>query len=365
MNTVNVSGQQFSGALTRLAWLGSPWSPIAWAARGLIGIGRSEWLPGLGWTVLFIGLTSVIFYASLVTAERLYINGWARVQVGTRRKKRSTVSTTRPSAAAVVKPGNTGLLTRRIPAPIRAVMMKDYRVLSRDLRNLSQIVSPILIGVLYAVMLGRGGHMSRETEIPVQFYTTIQSVIIYANVGISLFVSWGLLSRLSLMSFSQEGSHYWLLKTAPIGPRQLLLSKYMVAYLPSLALGWVFMLAIFILQGGTLSVLFYGMAMIAFSTAGAVGISLSFGIAGANLKWENPRAMIRGTAGCVSSLVSFLYLGGIVAIFFGPTVIINLLGLPGIYGILAGLVVGIPVSLACAYFPPRAVMSRITRIGEE
>jgi ABC-2 type transport system permease protein len=222
-----------------------------------------------------------------------------------------------------------------------------------------------LIGVLYAVMLGRGGQFSRDSEVPTQFASTMRSVIIYANVGISLFVSWGLLSRLAMMGFSQEGKQFWLLKTAPISPQQMLLSKFLVAYLPSLTLGWVFMLAIFAIQGGSLSVLIYGMTMIAFSTAGAVGISLSFGVAGANLKWENPRGMVRGTTGCISSLVSFLYLGGIVAVFFGPTVLLSILNLPSMYGILAGLLIGIPASLVCAYLPPRAVLNRVARIGEE
>ena len=79
--------------------------------------------------------------------------------------------------------------------------------------------------------------------------------------GLSLFVSWMLTARLAAMGFSPEGHSSWLLKTAPISPANLVISKLLVAYLPSLALGWIFLVVIWILQHGTLDVLLFSLAV--------------------------------------------------------------------------------------------------------
>ena len=62
--------------------------------------------------------------------------------------------------------------------------------------------------------------------------------MLYANAGISLFISWPLLSRLAMMSFSLEGKQYWLLKSAPVTTARLVTGKYLVAYIPTLILCW-------------------------------------------------------------------------------------------------------------------------------
>ncbi len=193
----------------------------------------------------------------------------------------------------------------------------------------------------------------------------IGQVSLYANVGISLFVSWALLSRLALMSFSQEGRSYWMLKSAPVSPIQLLVAKFLVAYLPPLGVGTAFMVIISIVQRADLGTVVYGLAMIAFSIAGAVGVNLAFGAAGTNLKWQNPRRMLRTSFGCLSSLVGTVYMGVIIALFFGPPIVFGYFGLAESLGKLVGLLLGIPASLACAILPPSFVVRRVARIGEE
>jgi len=64
----------------------------------------------------------------------------------------------------------------------------------------------------------------------------------------SLFVGWMLISRLAGMAFSSEGKNYWMVKASPVRPAHLLAAKFLVSYLPTLALGVVFMVAVSILQ---------------------------------------------------------------------------------------------------------------------
>ena len=56
-------------------------------------------------------------------------------------------------------------------------------------------------------------------------------------------MAWIFAVRLALGGIGMEGKRYWLLKVAPLRAEVLLAAKFAVAYLPSLALGTVFLVA--------------------------------------------------------------------------------------------------------------------------
>jgi ABC-2 type transport system permease protein len=360
MNFGNVSSGQVSDVANLLPRLTAPWSPLTWAGRSMVYIGEGRWLAGLALTALTLGLTGGIFALSLVSAERLYLSGWSSVQVGTRKKKK----TARPARPAKVR--ENGLVNRLIPAPVRGILHKDYLMLRRDLRSMSQLVTPLILGIVYSLVLIRGGGPSQpNSQMPQAFAEIIRNFRVYANVGISLFVGWSLLSRLAAMGFSQEGKNYWLLKTAPVSTGLLLVSKYLVAYLPTLALCSGFLLIISLVQGSSLGVLVYSLLAVALTIAGAAGMNLAFGVAGANFNWEDPRRISQGSIGCLGALASFLYLAFSLLLFFGPAVGLNSLGLPQIVGQGAGLVLGTAACLAVGIVPLMLVRGRVPNLAED
>jgi hypothetical protein len=73
----DVDSQQVAGLFSMTERFNQPWSPLAWAGRGLILLGKGEWLPAVGLLGLALLVTGGIFYAALVTSERLYYSGWA------------------------------------------------------------------------------------------------------------------------------------------------------------------------------------------------------------------------------------------------------------------------------------------------
>ncbi len=139
---------------------------------------------------------------------------------------------------------------RLLPAPVRGIIWKDFLLLRRDLRNLSQLISPLIFGVIYSFMLFRTGGQppAGQGDAPDWFMNSFRILLSYGNVGMSLFVGWWLLGRLSGMAFSSEGRNYWMLKAAPVRPGYLLAAKFLVAYLPTLALGLFFLVGISLLQ---------------------------------------------------------------------------------------------------------------------
>jgi ABC-2 type transport system permease protein len=360
--SVDVSSTQASQAMGALTLLNTPWSPLAWAGRGLVDIGQGRWLPGVGFLLLTLGLSGAVFVVALNSAERLYYTGWARMQSGTSRRK--SRRTSRPRSAK--RRPMAGLLDGRMPAAVRGLMVKDALVIRRDLRNMSQLLSPLILGVIYAAALVRGGGpgAASQGEGPAWLMQILKNLVVYGNVGISLFVGWSLMSRLAMMGFSHEGKHYWLLKSAPVSADQLLAAKFLAAYLPTLALGWGFLVVISLVQGARLATLLFGMPVVALSIAGGVGISLAFGVMGVNLEWDDPRHMTRGSTGCLGLLASAGCMVVCMGLFFGPPLVFVLLGWPEVAGQLVGLALGGIASLACAVLPPRLVRERVPRIGE-
>lgn len=362
-NFGDVSEDQAVRAVSLVSRLNTPVSPLAWAGRSLVAIGEGQWLAGMALALVTMGLTGGVFALSLVTAERLYYSGWARVQISPR-SKRVTHASRRAGAPSG---GFSALAGRLIPQPVAGIVTKDLLMLRRDLRNMSQLVTPLILGVVYALMLLRSGGEPPpgRGEAPPEFMEAMRSLLVYANVGISLFVSWSLISRLGAMGFSQEGKNYWMLKTAPLNARQLLGAKYLVAFAPTLLLGWGFLLVISLVQRSSLGTMVFSMAVVALTIAGTAGLNLAFGVAGANFDWEDPRRISQGSMGCLGALASMVYLMLSLALFFGPLLLVRTLGGPVALGQVLGLVIGGAASLAATVVPLWLVRKRVPRLAEE
>jgi hypothetical protein len=231
---------------------------------------------------------------------------------------------------------------------------------------MSQLITPIILGLVYALFFLRPGSQAAygRGEAPALVMQAISGAIDFGGVAISLFVGMTLVSRLGLISFSQEGKNYWMLRTSPAAPRFLLAAKYLVTYLPAVAISWIVLLIIGVLQQLPVSTILFGVLVIALSTFGTAGISVSFGVMGVNLTWEDPRRMNSGWFGCFSVLAGFLYLIVELGLFLGPPVLFSIFGGSVLAGEALGLVLGGILAVVCAIVPPSLVVRRIPSIGE-
>ena len=353
--------KQAQQAMQMVTRLNTPWSPLAWAGRGLISLGKSDWLPGTSLTLLTLLVCGLVFSAALVTAERLYYNGWASMQNVPRKRKSN-----RRLNGSAASPRIIPLFQLWKPSALWAMIQKDFLVLRRDMRNMSQLVMPLILGIIYFFMLFRNGNelsVGRGDAPPV-LLELIHNASTYASVGLSLFVGWMLLGRLAGMGFAQEGKSYWLIKTAPVSSTKQIVAKFLVAILPTLGLCITFLLLTWMIQRTGFATLLFALPAVTLCIAGNTGIYLSFGIAGANLNWDDPRHMQKGVASCLGALVSMIYFPISLLLFFSPPIAVTLINLPVIAGQIAGLLLGGAFSLTCAIIPLVLVHRRVARLGE-
>lgn len=360
-NWSQFSPDQTQQALSMVKRFNTPWSPLAWAGRGIIHIGKGEFVQGFGLIVPVALLCSVIFWIALSASERLYFSGWANLQINQKKRKTSKAIDRARNPSRLI-----AALQRWRLSALWGIILKDLMVLRRDLRNMSQLVTPLIIGVVYFVMLLRGGNTGPDfpEQTPVLVTEMLKNVRIYANVGLALFVGWMLLGRLAGMGFAHEGRSYWLLKSAPVGPGQLIAAKYLVAYLPTWAICTAFLLVTMLIEMQTPSILLFSLPVVSLSIAGNAGINLAFGVTGANMNWEDPRQMQRTASGCLGSFASMLYLPMGLVLFFGPPIVAQAFDLPMIVGQLTGLLLGGAFSLICAILPLWLVRKKVEQLGE-
>ena len=370
-HSANVSSAQVSNSLTLLLRFNTPWLPLNWAGQGLVALGEGRWLTGSLLVTLTLGLSALTFMAALATAERWYYSGWAGMQVVARKKKQ--VRNHRPAASGEASPSLTFSreiplfgMSRLLPAPVWGILWKDFLLLRRDLRNLSQLISPLIFGVIYSLIMFRtGGQLpAGQGQAPTWFLDSLRILISYGNVGMSLFVGWWLLGRLSGMAFSSEGRNYWILKAAPLRAGHLLMAKFLVAYLPTLALGLFFLAGISLVQKIPFISFLYSLVAVAMCLAGMNGILLAFGVMGANFKWEDPRKMSAGSLGCLGAFLAMLYLPLAFGLFIGPLWLVTAINVPPGYGYLAGFILGAAVTGTCALLPPWLVRGKVARLDE-
>ncbi len=354
---INFSGTRIAG-LMLLA--NTRWLPLNWAGQGLVALGEGRWLSGVLLVGGTLGLTALTFWLAVITAQRLYYSGWAGMQVVARKKSP-------PAARKTYRTTTSTGLVRLLPKPVFAILQKDFLTLRRDLRSLSQLISPLILGIVYTLLIirGSGEPPPGRGEAPDWFMNSFQVVLTYSSVGMSLFVGWMLLSRLAGMGFSHEGKNYWMLKASPVRVWQLLASKFLVAYLPALALGFIFLTVISVMQGLSIGEFLYSFIAIVMCLAGMTGMLLSFGAAGANFNWDDPRKMNSGMMGCFGQILTMIYLPISFGMFIAPLGFAQFLEFPLIYGYLIGLVLGSAFAAGFTIVPLWLVRKRVERLGTE
>ena len=204
----------------------------------------------------------------------------------------------------------TDWLLRRFDAPTRALIGKEVRTLTRDVAQWSQLflMAALMFLYLYNIrMLPLGG----DARAP---------IISYANLGMAGFIIAAICLRFAYPSISSEGKAFWMLQTAPVSYRRLLISKVVVYSIPLTGLSLILtVFANLILHANLVVWLFttIGASMLA---ATLVSLGVGLGAITPNFNAENPLQVGLSLGGFGYMAVALAYIGAIMLLMARPVV---------------------------------------------
>lgn len=251
------------------------------------------------------------------------------------------------------------LLVRADPH-VRALIGKEVRTITRDVAQWSQVflMAALLFVYLYNIrMLPLGGD-ARAT------------IVAYANLGMAGFVIAAICLRFAYPSISAEGKAFWMLQTAPISYRQLLLVKVLVFATP------LTLLALFLTAFANL-LLGAGPAIWAFTLFGSsllavtlVSLGVGMGALRPDFNVENPLQVGLSLGGFAYIAVAMAYVGTMMVLMARPIVRyfmwrVLAVGESGEWlTVLFPIVSALTLSAALSVIPIMAAERRMTRPGE-
>ncbi len=245
--------------------------------------------PAIGFFVAFVALAAPIYFRAYVRA-------------------RENLAPTAIGAGGFTRIAD--WLLRPFDAPTRALIGKEVRTLTRDVAQWSQLflMAALMFLYLYNIrMLPLGGDARA-------------SIISYANLGMAGFIIAAICLRFAYPSVSSEGRAFWMLQTAPVSYRRLLIAKVVVYSIPLTALSLILTaFANVILHANAVIWVFtiVGASMLA-GTLVSLGVGL--GAITPNFNAENPLQVGLSLGGFGYMAAALAYVGAIMFLMARPVV---------------------------------------------
>lgn len=278
--------------------------PNNWAARGLLAFGHGHYLEAVIALGALTILSGGVFALCLLAAERLYYSGWANLQSAPSRPARRS---RREEQAGRVRE------LAFLPRAVQGLLTKDLLLFFRDPQGWSEMLMPIAVYVLFLVQ-GLGGRGEQGGE--------------GLALGMSAFVFFlvsSMVSRLGLAGVGTEGQQVWLIKTAPVPPRQILWAKFLAAYLLFLVMS-ALMLAGMALAGRAGGDLILGnWLLVALLGLGGLAMGVGLGASFPRFETERRRQHVSPGAGCLYFPLLMVYAGVISVLLLLPAALTGLL----------------------------------------
>jgi ABC-2 type transport system permease protein len=201
-------------------------------------------------------------------------------------------------------------LLRRFEAPTRAMIGKEVRTLTRDVAQWSQLFLMIALLFIYLYnirMLPLGGDARAM-------------IIAYANLGMAGFIIAAICLRFAYPSISSEGRAFWMLQSAPVSYRRLLIAKVVVYALPLTALALVLTAFANVILHASAIVWFFTMIGASLLAVTLVSLGVGLGAITPNFAAENPLQVGLSLGGFGYMAAALAYVAAIMLLMARPIV---------------------------------------------
>jgi hypothetical protein len=250
----------------------SSWFPSGWAGRTAAAVLGGDWVTAGQWMLLLLAASAAIFAAGSVLSGRLYLAGWIQAVPPRRRHPVPKVR------------GLRGALPLLSPV-LAAVVIKDWRMRTRDLAQLLRFVMPVVfLFVIFGLRFPRllGSVQSLGEGPPAAMIGLIPAWILLFSLSISL----------GLSAVSLEGKSIWVYAASPNNTMRFLQAKCWSTALPTASVvALAALTAEILIRPGWLWAV--SAVLLAVAMAGAVStLMVGIGAVFARFDWTDARRMM-------------------------------------------------------------------------
>ena len=273
-----------------------PLLPSWWVAEGIVSLAHGSWMRG----IMLWGVVATSAAAAMVFVEwlgsRIFYTGWQRVVAGSGRRSGAPVILSWLDRSLV-----------RLPADIRAMILKDVRTFVRDPMQWSQAV--IFFGLL-ALYFSNLRHFDYHM-LPARWRNTI----VFFNVFSVSAVMCSLGSRFVYPQLSMEGQGFWILGLSPTTMKRVLLTKFLTALSAMLLVSCGLMfLSCRTLQATALATAI-ALGLAAAESLAVCGLSTGLGAIFLDLRKRNPSAIVSGFGGTLNLVLNLAFMLSVIVPF--------------------------------------------------
>lgn len=201
-----------------------------------------------------------------------------------------------------------GRMLTRVAAPRRALIIRELRLLSRDVAQWSQLflMVALLFIYLYNIRIMPLGGDVRAT------------IVAYANLGMAGFVIAAICMRFAYPSVSSEGRAFWIVQTAPVSYRDLLIVKVLVYAAPLTILSLLLTVFANLILEANAAVWMFTLTGASMLAVTLVSLGVAMGAFAPDFNAENPLQVGLSLGGFSYMAVSLAYVASIMLLMARP-----------------------------------------------
>jgi len=291
--------------LSKTSFVQEFYLPSYWLSSGIINLSEGSFNAAILYTMVLLSYS--LFLGSLIftRAGKLFYNSATAVQgrdsifqnwgLYKTLKLRKKMFKSKP---ALIE--RFFKIFRWIDLPIRALIVKDIRVLIRDTTQWAQTLMLFGLLTVYIINLRHFTH-----QLTNQFWIHLVSYLNLMACSLNLAT---LTTRFIFPQFSLEGRRLWIIGMTPISLKRIIMTKFWLANFLCLTitLGLI-VLSCRILKMPTDKTFFFSIA-ITVMTFTLTGMAIGLGVLYPNFKEDNPSKIVSGFGGTFCLVLSFIYI---------------------------------------------------------
>src|ERR1051326_9101834 len=274
--------------------------PNHWLAESLYWTMRGDPSYALSYTLLLLGSTGVMCAVMILAAKKYFYAGWlsslnVRIAGEPRLPLLRRFSLTRPP---------------RLESQTSVLLKKEFW---QFVWEPSQWIHLGIISILVVTFVASISQV--DLNQPEPFFQTVSYIVVFL---FNAFLVASIALRFVYPAISIEGVNFWAVLSAPVNSRKVFWLKYMIAFLPTLAISE----ALVIFSHRTLShysiLVPAALLVMMCVTVALVALNLGAGSYFTNFKEKNPIRVASSQSATVTFVISILYITAVVAILFLP-----------------------------------------------